>query len=315
MSWLFLAGERVFKLKKPVRLPYLDFSTIERREAACREELRLNRRLAPDVYLGLLPLTRTTGGLTMDGSGRVVDWLVVMRRLDEHLTLEEKIRSDKVDMLELDRLADLLGRFYRRARRPVTTPRAHLVEWRKRLADNYRPLCDTRLPVDRRAVEKVDLALRRFLVDCGDLLAERVARRLIVDGHGDLRPEHVWLGDQIVIIDCLEFNPRLRAIDPFDEIAFLGVECSLLGAPWVGERIAARLARRLHQEVPPDLIRFYRCYRAFLRARLSFVHLLELHPRTPEKWPRLGRQYLALATEEADAILQHLRGRKHVGRT
>ncbi|MGH7490544.1 MAG: hypothetical protein ACREMY_33775, partial [bacterium] len=115
MSWVFMAGDRVYKLKKPVRFPYLDFSTLERREAACRAELRLNWRLAADVYLAVVPLTAAKGGLAIDGGGTVVDWLVVMRRLDENQTLERALLAGRTETWQIDRLAAALIQFYRHA--------------------------------------------------------------------------------------------------------------------------------------------------------------------------------------------------------
>ena len=97
MSWVFLAGDRVYKLKKPVRFPYLDFSTLERREAACRAELRLNRRLAPDIYLDVVPLTETGGRLSIGGDGTPVDWLVMMKRLDERFMLDLMIEDRRLE--------------------------------------------------------------------------------------------------------------------------------------------------------------------------------------------------------------------------
>ncbi len=114
MSWVFFVGDRVYKLKKPVRFPYLDFSTLPRREAACRAELRLNRRLASDVYLAVEPLTATHPGLAIGAHGAVVDWLVVMRRLDESHTLERAIQERRVQTWQLDRLVATLVPFYRR---------------------------------------------------------------------------------------------------------------------------------------------------------------------------------------------------------
>ena len=116
MSWVFVAGDRVYKLKKPVRFRYLDFSTLQRREVACRAELRLNRRLAPDVYLEVVPLTITPRGLSLGENATVIDWLVVMRRLDERQTLEHAIEEQCVERWQLDVLAETLAQFYRRAR-------------------------------------------------------------------------------------------------------------------------------------------------------------------------------------------------------
>jgi uncharacterized protein len=301
MSWVFLAGDKVYKLKKPVRFPYLDFSTLAKREAACRAELRLNRRLAPDVYLDVIPLRISAHGFSIGGGkGLVADWLVVMRRLDERAMLEHAIAMRQIVGWQLDRLADALLRFYRQAIPAFVTAERHLVHWWQSLSDNRRILLDVRLGLPAGLVRHVDHALRRFLAQRSHVLTARVRARHLVDGHGDLRPEHIWLGDPVRIIDCLEFNDRLRMVDPFDEIAFLDLECERLGAAWVGRYVGRKVARGLPAGVPKDLYLFYRCHRAMLRARLAIAHLLEPNPRTPEKWPILARSYLRIA--EADAV-------------
>jgi aminoglycoside phosphotransferase family enzyme len=312
MSWVFLAGDRVYKLKKPVRFPYLDFSTLARREAACRAELRLNRRLAPNIYLGVAPLMNSPRGLSIGGEGTVADWLVVMRRLDEHGTLEYAIVERRVEAWQIDRLVDALIHFYRRAAPACLSPERYLADWWRSLSYNHRILLDSRLGMPAGLVRWIDAAQRRFLIRHGNLLATRIRARRIVDGHGDLRPEHIWLGDPAIIIDCLEFNPRLRAVDPFDEIAFLSLECERLGSTWVGQHIKRKMARGLRDSVNEELFTFYRCHRAMLRARLAIAHLLEPSPRTPEKWPRLARCYLQFAKVAAihlDRLLRTRRGR------
>jgi aminoglycoside phosphotransferase family enzyme len=128
-----------------------------------------------------------------------------------------------------------------------------------------------------------------------------------VDGHGDLRPEHIWLGDPVKIIDCLEFNRSLRAVDPFDEIAFLCIECERLGGAWAGEYIKRHARLTLSDGLPEELFTFYRCHRATLRARLTIAHLLEPNPRTVDKWPRLARTYLRLAANDARRLDRLLR--------
>lgn len=306
MSWVFLAGERAYKLKKPVRLPYLDFSTLRRREAACRAELRLNRRLAPDVYLAVEPIVRTSDGLAIGGAGEIVDWLVMMRRLDEACVLQTRLGNHVRDG-ELDRLALTLARFYRRARVAWISPAAHLADWREALAYNRRVLLDRRFDLPRGRVRWIDQVLRRFLATQASRLARRVLDRRILDGHGDLRPEHIWMGVPMRIIDCLEFSSRLRASDPLDEIAFLDLECERLGAPAAGARLRNRVMRALGERDPEPLYSFYRCHRAMLRARLSIAHLLDAHARTPEKWPAQARRYIELAAADALKVERRLR--------
>jgi aminoglycoside phosphotransferase family enzyme len=307
MSWVFLVGDRVYKLKKPVRFPYLDFSSLARREAACRAELRLNRALAPDIYLDVLPLVDTGAGLSIGGVGTPVEWLVVMQRLDDRQMLDCLIAERRVDIVKLDRLVAVLAQFYRSAPPVFLAPAVHLADWKRSLAYNRRVLLDSRFIIPAGLVRRIDRAQRRFLERRSNLLAARIRHRRIVQGHGDLRPEHIWLGDQIRIIDCLEFNPRFRVVDPFDEVAFLSLECERLGAPWVGAMIERRMKRMLRDGPVEELFTFYRCHRATLRARLAIAHLLEEHPLTPGKWPHLAASYLALADKSARKLEALLR--------
>jgi aminoglycoside phosphotransferase family enzyme len=307
MSWVFLAGNEAYKLKKPVRFPYLDFSTLSRRESACHAELALNRRLAPDVYKAVAPIVRSNHGLAIGGPGEIVDWLVAMRRLDPDGTLEHAIETRQLTACQLDRLLSRLAAFYRHAARVLISPESHVLSWRRSLALNKRVLLDERLGLPPGLVRDVDRVQRQFLAKQSAVIAGRVYNRHIIDGHGDLRPEHIWLGDPVRIIDCLEFNAGLRAVDPFDEIAYLCLECERLGSAWAGEHIR----RRAHHVVPDgpsnELFTFYRCQRATLRARLAAAHLLEPTPRTPEKWLGLARTYLRLAAGDARRLRRFLR--------
>jgi aminoglycoside phosphotransferase family enzyme len=187
-----------------------------------------------------------------------------------------------------------------------------VVDWSKNLSVNRRVLLEERLGLPSGLIRKVDRIQRQFVAEHGDLLATRVRLGRIVDGHGDLRPEHVWLDHDVRVIDCLEFNTRLRTVDPLDEVAFLTLECERLGAAWAGQYIKRGVERGLHEDMPEELFLFYRSYRATLRARLAIAHLLEPNPRTPEKWPRLARTYLDIAARDAaqlEALLRRRRGR------
>jgi uncharacterized protein len=307
MSQVFLAGDRVYKLKKPVSFPYLDFSTLARREKVCRAEVKLNRRLAPDIYRGVTPLVRSQQGFAIGGQGEIVDWLVVMNRIDDSQMLDNVIRKGRLHRWQLDRLVEVLLQFYRRAKPVFIAPAAHVAELWRGLAYNRRVLLDPRHGIPSGSVCRIDAIQRRFVSERAGVLAERVRRRWIIDGHGDLRPEHIYLGDPVRIIDCLEFNARLRMVDPFDEIAFLCLECERLGAAWAGEYLRRRIARMLHDGHCDELFIFYRCYRAMLRARLSIAHLLEANPRTPDKWAPLARSYLRLAASDSVRLENALR--------
>lgn len=304
MSWVFLAGDLVFKLKKPVRYPFLDFSTLARRRHFAEEELRLNRRLAARVYLGLHALTASTApaGLALDGAGPPVEWLVEMRRLPDALFLDHRIESGTASPADIARVAEVLAGFYQTQPAVEICADAYLARFAAEQAETGRVLADPVFAFDGNRVARILRTAEDALARVEPLMAERVAAGRIVDGHGDLRPEHVCLSDPPVVIDCLEFNPALRRVDPFEEIVLLGLGCARLGADRVLGDMASRISAALADAPPPELLVFHWRYRALLCARLALLHLVEPEPRTPERWRPLAWRYVELA-EQAERYL------------
>lgn len=296
MSWLFLVGRRVYKFKKPVRYPYLDFRTLAARKTNCLEEVRLNRRLAPDVYLGISRLTVNEAGvLALDGKGRTVEWLVVMRRLPEEWLLHNAVIRGSVSQTEAGAVGDVLSRFYAE-QKPVEVSAAEQLElFFRQQQTNRHMLGEPRFKLSNGVLDRVLADIDHVLEHEPELITSRVEENRIVEGHGDLRPEHVCLCDPPVVIDCLEFSRVLRLLDPFDELADLALECERLGAAWVGETIIDRCAAALNDHPSKRLMAFYTTYRACLRARLAVRHLLDSNVRQPGKWLPLARDYLAIA--------------------
>ncbi|MBF9232648.1 hypothetical protein [Microvirga alba] len=296
MSWVFLAGDRVYKLKKAVRYPYLDFSTLSAREFYCREELRLNGRLASGIYLGVVPLVQgKTGKLSFAGEGSIVDWVIEMRRLPADRMLDVMLKSKLIGQDDVARLAHVLADFYRKSQRPAAPPDMSFHRSVGEMMDNRNALTCTKHLLDQSKITTLLDRVDAELLKARGMLEERSRSGHIVDGHGDLRPEHICMTEPIVIFDCLEFNPRLRLVDPFDELVFLGLECARLEAPWFGPALIEKVAHALSEEVPHDLIPLYTALHAVLRARLSLAHLLDPTPRDPAKWTPLAQQYLDLA--------------------
>lgn len=302
MSYVFLAGDRAFKLKKPVRFPFLDFSTLHAREIDSLEEVRLNRRLAPDVYLGTTPLTLSEGALSLGGDGAVVDWLVEMRRLPDNLMLDRLLSAGPLDETRIDELCERLANFYRGAARSTITPGDYLARFFREQAENRSVLTRREFALDHGRVPAILDRLEARLRASSGLLEERVRAGKVVDGHGDLRPEHICFCDPIAIFDCLEFNSELRQVDPFDELAFLSVECALHGAPSLGPTLIAKTAQGIGEAAPGPLTSLYAACRAVLRARLAVAHLLDALPRKREKWEPLAGRYMRLAEQALAGI-------------
>jgi len=295
MSWVFLTATRVYKLKKPIRRPHLDFSTIERRLHFCTEEVRLNRRLAALTYLGVLPLCRqSSGSLELGSTGPVVDWLVEMARLPETEMLDAHIVDGRLVPDSVERLAETLADFYAGLSPEPQDGSFYLKRLRREVGIDRGVLLRPRFELGDRAVRLLDAA-GAALDWIAPEIKGRARRGLIVEGHGDLRPEHVWLGEPLQIIDCLEFDRDFRLVDPFDEVRYLGLECAVMGAEWVGPLLLSRLAHRLGDPPSPELLALYAALRALTRARLCLAHLLETPVRKPEKWRPLALRYLAEA--------------------
>lgn len=302
MSWVFLTDTRAYKLKKPVRYDYLDFSTPEARRHDCEEEVRLNRRLAPDVYLDVVPLVYdTTGRLRLGGAGEAADWLVRMRRLPADHMLDRLLREGRATQAGIGRLAGRLARFYATLPVEAIAPEIYRQTLAARIAENLRELTSPEFGLAAEGLARTAQAQLGFLVECAAWFDRRVREGRIVEGHGDLRPEHVCMLDEPVVIDCLEFNRAFRVLDRVDELGYLALECERLGAPEVGRWLLDAYSASSGDAPPAALIDFYQSCRASLRAKLALWHLRDDGRHPPGRWVATARAYLELAQRHADA--------------
>jgi len=296
-AWVFLVGERAFKLRKPVRRDTMDYGTLAARRTDSEAEVRLNRRLAPDIYLGTAALVVDAAGqLSIDGVGETVDWLVVMRRLDRRWMLDAALERGEADAPSLARVADLLAAFYAAAEPAITQP--GLLGQRMHAQVDANHLVLRTLDGDRAAI----LAGRQhsILESLQVELDRRVARGCIVEAHGDLRPEHILLSDPPAVIDCLEFDRNLRILDRAEELCFLELECARLGHAPVGRWLLQECLRRMSDDAPATLLGYYRSHRSATRSKLYTWRAGEPDGGTPEQWRARAAQYLAIALDAAE---------------
>lgn len=293
-AWVFIGDRVVRKLKKPIRTDWLDFSTLERRLAACAAEVALNRPLAAGVYRGVEHLlVGEGGGLALERpgrtvSGRTVDAVVVMRRLPAARGLDRLAAS--LLPADLDPLVERLVAFYRDGAL-APDPAARLDRVAARLGNLAERFGSG--PLRCRAG-----LLARFEASAATLqplLAERAVAGRVVDAHGDLRPEHVYLTRPPRILDRLEFGPAYRAIDWLEDTALLAVDLEWQGQGWVGDALMRRIAAGLGDRPPHDLWCFYRAWRAVLRAQLSVEHIGREGTGPRARWLLKASAYLAIA--------------------
>jgi uncharacterized protein len=286
-SWVFLTEADVWKLKRPVELGFLDFRDLESRRRACEEEVRLNRRLAPDVYLGVEPVRRTSRGHALGGNSPgdpIVDWAVHMRRLPDAASADALLEQGRLDAKALSLVAERLASFLRDARpTPDFGTPAALGRNLDENFDQVAPFVGELL--DQETFDEAQAFQRGELTRNATRFAERVAEGRVREGHGDLRLEHVYLlaakegPPQPIIIDCIEFAERFRCGDSAAELAFLSMELEADGRPDLAAGLIARFAEASDDFGLYGVLDFYLSYRAWVRGKVAAF--VAVDPSTP----------------------------------
>jgi aminoglycoside phosphotransferase family enzyme/predicted kinase len=313
ISAVFLAGPFVYKVKKPVNTGFLDFSTLGKRQHFCAEEVRLNRRLAPDVYLGVVPVVCHGGGLLFEGPGEPVEWAVKMRRLPEGVTLHERLLRDEVGPALVEALARKLADFHRRSPAPEA--------WRTEsrfdvVSGNIREVFATARPqvgttVSATVFDRVRELVEGELARLRPLIDGRAARGLTRDAHGDLHLDHVCYfpdrppPDDLVCIDCIEFNERFRFIDPVADAAFAAMDLAYHGRRDLARAFATAYFAASGDDEGRPLLRLFTAYRAAVRGAVDGMKCAEPEVPPAEHAAALesarGHWLLALAEVEEPA--------------
>jgi hypothetical protein len=264
ISWLFLIGDRAYKLKKPVKLDFLDFSTRAAREVACRREVEFNRRLAPDVYLGVADVS--------GADGAPCDHLVVMRRMPDERRLSTLVQQGADVRDPLRALARLLANFHSSAESSaeisaVGTVDATRARWESSFA-TMAPFYGNVL--DAEFATRVERRARQYLAGREALFTERVAAHKIRDGHGDLLADDIFcLDDGPRVLDCIEFDDRLRYGDVLSDVAFLAMDLERLGAPGLAESFLGWYREFADEHYPATLAEHHIAYRAHVRCKVA----------------------------------------------
>lgn len=277
ISAVFLAGKFVYKVKKPVNYGFVDFSTLAKRKHFCDEELRLNRRLAPDVYLGVVPVTRGRTEVQVEGSGEIVEWAVKMRRLADEATLQNLLQEGNVSEEVIQRLAKKIADFHAQAESgPHIARYGEFTVVAGNARENFQQSADhVGKTVSTSVFERTRRLTEEALARLRPLIELRARQNVPRDTHGDLRLGHIYYfpgqeppGD-LLVIDCIEFNERFRFADPVSDIAFV-----FMGLAHQDRRDLATAFAETYFSSTQDsdgrmLLPFYTAYRAAVRAKVE----------------------------------------------
>jgi aminoglycoside phosphotransferase family enzyme/predicted kinase len=311
-SWVFLNESTVWKVKKPVDFGFLDFTTAEKRRAACEAEVRLNARLAPHVYLGVVPIARDSSGHhVIGGKGDVVDWAVKMARLPDAHRADIMLESGRLTPSDVDRVGEHLARFH--AEMPTSDEIAHFGGPEAILTNVNENFAQTREAIrahlSEREAAEIEATQIEFIETHRDFFLTRMSQGRVRDGHGDLRLEHVYLAPERppTIIDCIEFNERFRYADVCADIAFLSMDLERLGRADLAERLLAAYARTSGDYDLYLLVNFYEGYRAHVRGKVASILSADTGAsfETRERARKNARRsYLLALLEGREALLK-----------
>jgi len=292
ISRIYFTDRHVYKVKKPVDLGFLNFTTLDRRRFYCHEEVRLNRRFCPGTYLGVVDIRRSGQEIRIDGKGTILDYAVYMERLPEDRMLNRLLEQNRTELSgEMNRLALRLAQLHRESpirRRNGGTSNLEVVRlnWRENFDQTAGAVGKT---LSKECFDLCMSYVERFLDTRSNLFLQREEKGFVRDGHGDLHVDHICLTDPIRIYDCIEFNRRFRVADIAADLAFLLMDLDLRGRQDLSTTLLSTyLARLEDRQGFLILLPFYKLYRAYVRGKVESFLALD---RTVEKdHRRQGRQ-------------------------
>jgi aminoglycoside phosphotransferase family enzyme/predicted kinase len=306
MSFVFLTDEFVYKVKKAVNLGYLDYTTEEKRQFYCQKEVELNRRLCPEVYLGVVPITRERGAIRIGGRGEVIEHAVKMRRLPQEAMMDVLLANNQVPSEMVTRVAQKLATFHQQAETSADISAfGQLSIIRQNTEENFtqtEKYFSTTISRDK--YQHIKDYTDSFIEINAPLFQKRIARGRIRDCHGDLHAAHICFTNGICIYDCIEFNDRFRYCDVASEIAFLAMDLDHYGRADLSRSLVNAYVAESRDRELLELLNFYKCYRAYVRGKVESFKLDDPYIAPAEK-----RQTLEIASSYFDLAYAYTRPR------
>jgi hypothetical protein len=308
MSFVFLADEDeyVYKVKKPVNLGFLDYTTLEKRRFYCQKEVELNRRLCPEVYLGVVPITRDRNNIFVEGRGEIIEYAVKMRRLPQEAMMDVLLVKNQVSPEMLTAVAQKLAEFHQRAETNTNISafgdiKAITQNTEENFTQTEKYIGKTTSPD---TFQRIKAYAEGFIETNTSLFNKRVADGRIRDCHGDVHAAHICFGYGICIYDCIEFNDRFRYSDVAAEVAFLAMDLDHYGRADLSRSFVNAYIDRCQDEELRKLLNFYKCYRAYVRGKVESFKLDDPYIAPDEK-----RQALEMASSYFDLAHAYTRSR------
>ncbi len=280
ISYVALTGTYAYKVKKPVNFGFLDFSTLDKRKFFCEEELRLNKRLCPEIYLDVLPITKKENILELNGNGPIVEYALKMKEFPQECIMTNKLLQGKISEETIDRLCTILVDFYT-AQEPTDTVKKYgeLPAVKQNIDENFeqtKPMIDITVP--KTTFWEIKDAVTKFFERKKEVFGQRMKEERIYDCHGDLHSGNIVITDgSMHIFDCIEFNDRFRYCDVASDIGFLAMDLDYMNHPYLSSYLIQKYVEKSHDTTLYLVLNFYKSYRAFVRGKVHGFQLNDPH--------------------------------------
>ena len=276
ISWVFLTGTAVYKVKKPVKYSFLDFSSLERRAKFCELEVELNSRLSPELYVGVVPIAEENGEIRAEGAGNLVEYAVKMHQMPAENKMDLLLRDGKVKEEQVRGIAGIIAEFHSKTPR-VSDSRFSSPE---QLKQQFNDISSVRETIEKELGrgKDIDLLVERsnsFLEKNRPLLLERQSNGFVRECHGDLHSGNIFLMEKPVVFDCIEFSEDFRFTDTASDIGFMAMDLDYFGKSSFAETFVQEYVHKSADRQLLELLPFYKCYRANVRAKVNALRLMQ----------------------------------------
>ncbi len=299
MSFVFLTDDYVYKVKKSVNLGYLDYTTLDRRHFYCQREVELNRRLCPDIYLGVVPITQDKNHISIEGQGEVIEYAVKMRRLPQQAMMDGLLANNQISPQMVTSVAQKLAEFHQRAETNANISAfGDLGAITKNAEENFTQTVEyIGRTISQAKYRRIKNYTDSFIEKNTSLFHKRITDGKIRDCHGDLHAAHICFTNGICIYDCIEFNDRFRYRDVASEVAFLAMDFDHFERADLSRSFVNAYVAQSRDEELVRLLNFYKCYRACVRGKIESFKLDDPYISEEEKTEVLAvaRSYFGLA--------------------
>jgi len=292
ISWVFLTGKYVYKVKKPVNFGFLDYSTLKLREHFCHEELKLNRRLSPSIYVDVVPIKDNNGNITIEGKGKTIDYAVKMREMPQEKMMDKLLEQKRISKQTIERIAFIVSNFHKKAERNADIDRFGNIETIKKNTDeNFTQTKDyINNPITQHQYDVLLKYTDDFYKQNKDLFTKRVKTKKICDCHGDLHSKNICITNGIYIYDCIEFNERFRYSDIASDVAFLAMDLDFHNERELSNYFVSSYIKFSQDCDLPSIINFYKIYRAYVRGK---IYAFQSNHETSKQYFDLAYSYIS----------------------